>query len=274
MSSYSEYIREFEESFKPSDYIDYDRLKQNNPESVCTIRTYLGKTETQYIEKYGSLPSIDGILDSTSLIGLQGVARYQDYMSNLNIFRELQQYLGMMGSLGGGKVPQVSLQSLRLSEQNYMGSEVKVPSGLKLSVPIIAKKDDPWKIASNLLSYVIGVRPNAQPIPQGGWGEKLKAFGANTMNEFVLFAPNNYSVKWVNGDKILGGSDDYPQNAVEVLIGTRFWFRPVLLTDVSCSFSNNIYVDGKCTNLDITFSFKPWRTPDVNEVRSWFSNGR
>ena len=68
----------------------------------------------------------------------------------------------------------------------------------------------------------------------------------------------------------LGGEGDDPRGCATIQIGNRFLFRRVLVTDVSVDFNNIIYVDGKVTNMTARVSFKPWRQPDLAEMKSWF----
>ena len=261
-SSYSAYQTQ-QQSFAPSKYINYAYLESTNPESICTIQTYK--------PDYGGENKVSGILDPSSTFGLSASAEYKDYMSNLKSFQEIQQYIGLAGSLAGNnnlRPSQVSLQSLRLSEQNYMGSSIGNLS-VKFSIPIVATEDNPWTIATTMLAYVVGERTNAIDVSQTPLLNKMQTFTGEVEKELLLYAPHRYRVDWSQG-KGSGGAGDEPHGCATIWIGTRFTFKKVLITNVSCTFSNYVYRDGKCTNLDIQVSFKPWRMPDMFDVEKWF----
>lgn len=269
-SSYSEYVNPFNSNrTKPTKYIDYNMLEKFNQENLCTVGTYLNKDNRLN-------GSITGIIDPLSKFSLVGTAKYQNNMDNLETFQTLQKYQGIGNSMAnstGAELPQMSFQSLRLSEQQYMGSEIQDMS-IMINVPIISSNDNPWEIAYSLLEFVLPVRPNDTQIKSGeSLSGKAQAFGQALSRELVLFAPKGYRVKWdgdLNVDST-GGYNDEPQNCATVKIGQRFLFDKVLITRVSCEFNNKIYVNGACTLLNVQFNFKPWRTPTASEVRHWFS---
>lgn len=262
-SSYSAYINPSEKR-EPTKYIDFDILKTQNPENLCTVSVYSPRS--------ANTSTVTGIIDSTSRFSIGAKAQYQDYMQNLQTFTQLQQYQGLIGSATDA-YSQVSLQSLRLSEQNYMGSTVN-DINLTMNIPIISKNDDPWKISTGMLEYVLGERASDLSIEDyfGINSEKLQSFVGGAQKELLIYAPHRYRVKWAS-QKVFdpGGDRDEPEGCASVVIGSRFNFRKVLITSVDCSFNNLVYHTGSVTNLQIIFSFKPWRTPDLNEMKSWFS---
>lgn len=268
-SSYSAYTPPISSSFTPTKYIDYNILKEENPDNICTISTYQpddGVTSS----------TIVGIIDATSVFSVGAKAEYKDFMDNLKSFRELQQWQGIISSGVSSennlKIPQVSFQSLRLSEQQYLGSTVNSLS-VVLNIPIISQNDNPWDIAIGMLEYVIGDRSDGTiniPTDNKIFGN-LQTFGNGALKEFLMYAPHHYRVQWADNNLTQnGGSDDIPRGCATVKIGRRFNFEKVLITDVGCGFNNLTYNDGKCTNLKINVSFKPWRTPTLSDIKSWF----
>lgn len=268
-SSYSAYI-DPKRTTNPTKYIDFNRLKSENPENLCTI----------FVENNPTAATIVGIIDPLSITSLGASAQYQDYFSNMQSFKQLQQYVGLIssatGTEEGRQMPQISLQSLRLSEQNYMGSTVNDMS-LKMNVPIISQNDDPWTIAIGMFEYVLGERAGDIDIADylGVHSEKIQSFVSGAQQELAIYAPHRYRVRWSsNSVTAPGGDKDKPEGCATIKVGSRFKFRNMLITRVDCSFNNVVYRDGKVTNLDIQFSFKPWRLPDIAEVKSWFAQVR
>ena len=262
-SSYSAYVDPVIRR-SSTKYIDYDRLKHENKENLCTISV-----------NNSSAGSITGILDTQSNISIGAKADYKDYWDNLQAFQTLQNYQGLVGSAAGGEkqMPQVSLKSLRLSEQNYMGSTVN-DFNIKINVPIISQNDDPWGIAIGMLEYVIGERSSDISISDifGIESNKIQSFVSGAEKELVIYAPHRYRIRWSNNDITkAGGAEDRPEGCANIRIGSRFKFDNMLITNVSCDFNNIVYVDGKVTDLGIQFSFRPWRLPDLSEVKRWFA---
>lgn len=256
-------------------YINYKMLERQNPENLCKITVYkplesMVSSGAREIKENLNYSSVTGIISPTTNFTMGASSSYQDIIGNVKWLDTLQQYVNIGGTMAGSDenpISQFAFKSLRLSEQQYMGSKVNDFS-INLQIPILSREDNPWKIAKGLFEYVLSERGGTF----NSGNSQITSFVQSSQKELVLFAPHRYRINWQNNDLTsnLGGEGDDPRGCATIQIGNRFLFRRVLVTDVSIDFNNIIYIDGKVTNMSARVSFKPWRQPDLAEMKSWF----
>ena len=229
--------------------VDYKRLLSENPEYVATVS----------IPDLGPYTAISGLMDIDGNFSFGADTQYNDVMPASDWLSEMQKYYNV--AQNAGNHPQVAFQSLRLSEQQFTGFNIK-PFSVSLKVPVITQLDDPYTIVIKLLSYCIGYRHGDGEAGAGN----ITLLGKEVSREFILYAPHMYRVVYSDD---LGGYRDEPKNAAMVSIGSRFCFRNMLITSVSGEYSNVVYSDGKVTDVQIRFDFKPWRQPNLGTIYQW-----
>lgn len=233
-----------------SGYLDVDRVKDNP-----LYKFYMAEK----VKQGASYSAIEGVYDSDSSFSISVGSNYEDqfelpFQDQVN---KLMQTGNMMRNLQDAS--QFIVKSVRMTEQRWTGS-TEPTFTVKVNIPIVRKKDAPWKMLQYCLKATSGTLQEYSP---GGQVQRSES-------AFQIFAPNGYRIHYSNG----ANSKDTPYGTYAIALGagSRCWFRMLdaLITNIDYSIGNKKYYDGNPTSVVLTVSFKYWRYPLYEDIIKWF----
>lgn len=238
--------------------IDYEVIKRNNPNYILSL--FVPLTPGANAGNY----QIDGIITNSSMtIGAR--SNYEDMLPASGFIEKLNKHVTGVGGAITNK-PQVALQSLRMSEQHFMGYEVS-PISFEMTIPILTSyQESPSVAARTLLTYAVGVRAGDSEYSNNI--RPTSSVYSSAANEFVVYAPHRYKVNWQTGGAA-GGANDTPEGAATIIVGNYYRFNDMLITDASATFDNIFYNDGKPRRVKLSFTARYWRNPRMGDIASW-----
>ena len=231
-------------------YLDIDRVKAN-PIYQCHI--------TKKITQGQSPSSIQGVYNSDTPFSVSTSSNYEDQFE-LPFQNEIQTAMAGVNWLQNMQDhAQFIFKSLRMSEQRWTGSESPT-FNVKIDIPIVRKKDAPWKMLDYCLQATCGT---LQEPRENGQVQRVES-------GFQIYAPNGYRVHYATDGK--GHDSPGGTYAISLGIGDKCWFRmtDALITSMNATIGNKKYYDGNPTSISIDVGFKFWRYPLYEDIIQWF----